>query len=157
MGRITGRFLGRVLVLLAWSPLAFGEMSTGECVVFREGGDGRLLKTPTYWLKGRVLSVATERRALGVCPKIAKPPSRYTHEDWVRLAQSMPCHNGEAGPQELEVSRVSVVVDSWETPWSALHGTAGLLFRGNFMGHPLTKDSVVDIDATWLERCESTR
>ena len=155
MGRAYNHFRGLLFVCLVWSQMACGKVQTGDCVVFREGGEGRLFKTPTYWLKGLVLAVLTERRQIRVCPQFAKPQSGYTREEWVQLAQAMPCVNREAGVHEADVSRAQIVVDSWETPWSVQHGATGLLFRGSFMNQPLAKGVVVDIDTAWLEHCEA--
>jgi len=47
-----------------------------------------------------------------------------------------------------------MVVEEWETPWSNQHGTGGWLFRGQFLDIPLAKSVQIDMDATWLERCE---
>ena len=32
----------------------------GDCVQFREGGDGFILKSPTYWLKGKIAGISQE-------------------------------------------------------------------------------------------------
>ncbi|MDQ5881758.1 MAG: hypothetical protein QG616_1589, partial [Pseudomonadota bacterium] len=26
----------------------------GDCAMFREGGEGYIMKTPTYWVRGRI-------------------------------------------------------------------------------------------------------
>ena len=40
-----------------FSPLAWAQWRDGDCVVYREGGEGRLLTSPTYWLKGTVSGI----------------------------------------------------------------------------------------------------
>ena len=154
------------LGLLVLANLVFaGDVSTdvsttppslqqGDCVMFREGGAGLVLRTPTYWLKGVVARVSAERRLAGRCPVIGKSISTYTRSDWVRVAAAMPCVDNEADVGEVDVMRVRMVVEEWETPWSNQHGTGAWLFRGQFLDIPLTKNVQIDMDATWLERCE---
>lgn len=139
---------------LVLSGPAQAEIHVDDCVIFREGGDGRLLKTPTYWLKGKVLSVTREHRQAERCPVVAKPISAYSREDRLRLARAAPCVFSGDEAREVALARVRVLVDSWETPWSHAHGTAGLLFRGAFIEQALVKGDVVDILADWLESCE---
>ena len=131
-----------------WSP------QIGNCVIFREGGTGLLFRTPTYWLKGRITKIANEARYLHRCPRFDKPPSAYSSSDWARLAQAMPCTEDEAGARWVDVLRLHVAVDEWETPWSHQHGGRGWLFRGQFLEQTLHKGTLIDMDATWLTRCE---
>lgn len=126
----------------------------GDCVMFREGGVGLILKTPTYWIKGSIVDVSEQRRTAGRCPKIGKQVSAYTREDWVRIAAATPCVENDAEVGEVAVMRVRVAVDEWETPWSNQHGNAGWLFRGYFLDQALKKGKVIEMDANWLERCE---
>ncbi len=127
----------------------------GDCVVFREGGTGWLLKSPVYWLRGSITAITRERRTLVRCPHIGRPLAAYTRADWTRLARAMPCAENDAPTGELEVTRVGVAVEAWETPWSHQHGTAGWLFRGQFLDQTLGKGVVIDMDAAWLVRCEA--
>jgi hypothetical protein len=126
----------------------------GECVIFREGGGGYVFKAPTYWLKGTIAGLFEERRTAGLCPKIGKPETAYSSEDWIRVAAATPCVQNAAEVREVSVLRVQVKVDAWETPWSNQHGTAGWLFRGQFLDKPLHQGETIDMDASWLERCE---
>lgn len=126
----------------------------GDCAVFREGGSGRILKAPTYWLRGTIDGLSAERRVAGRCPELGKPLAAYTRNDWARIAASTPCVQTDAEVREVDVVRVRLRVDEWETPWSSSHGTAGWLFRGHFLDQALKKGEVIDMDATWLERCE---
>lgn len=151
-------FLG--LSLFATLPVYAGELASralqaGDCAVFREGGNGRLLRTPSYWLRGRVVSVVSERRLAGRCPHVGKPQSAYTRADWARLAAASPCVDSDAAVREVDVLRISLRVDAWETPWSHQHGTTGWLFRGHFLDRLLKKDELIDMDAAWLEACEA--
>lgn len=146
----------------ASSPAASGPQ-VGDCVIFREGGAGRLLTAPTYWLKGSIAALSRQRRQLDRCPHIGKPASAFTPADQARLAAAMPCVEQTSAsalatpPREVEVMRVQVAVADWETPWSHQHGTTGWLFRGRFLEQPLAKGALIDMDATWLERCEAGR
>jgi len=130
------------------------DIHVGECVIFHEGGAGLLFKTPTYWLKGAVAGVSPERRRAGPCPEIGKLRPAYTREDWVRFAAANPCVENDAEVREVDVLRIRMTVEAWETPWSNQHGTAGWLFRGHFLDRLLKKGEVIDMDANWLERCE---
>lgn len=130
-------------------------LGIGDCVEFREGGDGRLLKTPAYWVKGSVSKLVAEKRWMAPCPRLGKLLSTYSQGERVRLFEAMPCSWDADEPRLVDVTRVQVIVDSWETPWSIQHGAAGLLFRGAFMGRELVKGGTIDLDSAWLERCES--
>jgi hypothetical protein len=153
------------IILLVWlmsagpvlADLSAGDsasLQVGDCVMFREGGVGLILKTPSYWLQGRVAEVLQERRLAGRCPVIGKPQSAYSHSDWMRLAAAQPCVAHDADVREVDVLHVRVSVDEWETPWSLQHGTGGWLFRGKFLGTALQKGVQIDMDARWLVRCE---
>lgn len=127
----------------------------GDCVLFREGGAGLLLKTPSYWLRGSIAAITSEQRLADVCPQIGKAESAYAREDWVRVAAATPCVDRRDQVREVTVTRIQVAVEAWETPWSSMHGTAGWLFRGHFLDQPLKKGELIDMDASWLERCEN--
>ena len=128
---------------------------TGDCAVFREGGAGLILKTPTYWVKGRVVAVSSERMLAGRCPVIAKPVQAYSHDDRVLVAAAAPCVDNDSDRREVPVLRIRLAVDAWETPWSYQHGTVGWLFRGQFLDKLLKKGGLIEMDPIWLERCES--
>jgi hypothetical protein len=135
----------------------------GDCVIFSEGGAGRLLKAPTYWLKGSIAALSRQRWQLDRCPHIGKPAAAHTVADYARLAAAMPCVEPasvsvvDTLPREVEVTRVQVLVAEWETPWSHQHGTTGWLFRGQFLEQTLRKGALIDMDAAWLEGCEGER
>ena len=111
--------------------------------MFREGGAGLLLRTPVYWLRGSITGVSRTRPMAQACPHIGKQ------------AAAMPCVDKGADAVEVDVVRVQVAVDDWETPWSPQQGTTGWLFRGKFLNQTLEKGKVIDMDATWLVRCEA--
>lgn len=150
---------GAVEVAPAATSGAAPGPQVGDCVIFREGGAGLLLKTPTYWLQGTIAGIAREQRPLGLCPHIGKPALAYTPADYALLAAAMPCVAELAGglPLTVEVLRVRLRVADWETPWSPQHGTTGWLYRGQFLDQPLEKGALIDVDAAWFERCESGR
>ena len=131
------------------------QPQVGDCVIFREGGGGYVLKAPTYWLKGSIAGLSEERRLAGRCPQIGKPVVAYSREDWVRVAAAIPCVVNDADVREVPVLRVRVTAEAWETPWSNQHGTAGWLFRGQFLNTPLRQGRIIDMDASWLERCKA--
>ena len=138
-------------------PLVMTDSSglqLGDCVMFREGGAGFLLRTPTYWLRGSVAGISPERRLARRCPEMGKLMPAYTREDWVRVAAAMPCVDNDAEVHEVDVLRIRVAVEAWETPWSNQHGTAGWLFRGYFLDQALNKGALLEMDSSWLERCE---
>ena len=157
IARILRRRLAGCAIALC-SGLASAQMpvqfSVGDCAVYREGGSGRLLKTPTYWLRGTVAAVTSEERLVGVCPRFAKSEVALSREEKWTMARAMPCVADEAEVRQVAVTRIRLIVQAWETPWSSQHGTEELLFRGAFLGSALTKGESIDIDATWLARCE---
>ncbi|MBP9805194.1 MAG: hypothetical protein KBE22_09865 [Candidatus Accumulibacter sp.] len=156
---VNGTFLVIATSLFAASALADDALPAapqpGDCVTFREGGSGWLLKAPTYWLRGVIAGVSRERRMAKVCPRIGKPVSAYTRVDQLRMAAATPCveHDSEVG--EVDVLRLQVSVEAWETPWSYQHGNVGWLFRGQFLEQTLKHGQVIDMDAGWLEPCEA--
>lgn len=125
----------------------------GDCVIFREGGAGLLLRTPVYWLRGSIAGVSRTRRMAQACPRIGKQAAAYTPADHARLAAAMPCVDKGADAVEVDVTRVQVSVEDWETPWSPQQGTTGWLFRGRFLEQTLKKGEVIDMDTIWLLRC----
>jgi len=126
----------------------------GDCVLFREGGDGLLITTPIYWLRGTIAALSPEKRLAVLCPRLNKPTVAYTRADWQQVAAATPCVERAEDSRVMDVLRVQVRVEEWETPWASAHGTTGWLFRGHFLAEPLSKGKVIDMDATWLQRCE---
>lgn len=55
----------------------------------------------------------------------------------------------------MPVLRLAVRVEAWETPWANQHGSVRFLFRGEFLDRPLQKGEVIEIDASWLQGCDS--
>ena len=146
-----------LLAALAAPALAAetAPLRAGDCVVFREGGGGRLLKEPTYWLRGTVAEVRPEKRRVERCPDPGKPVERYIQDDWARIAAVFPCGSAREG-QEVDVLRVLFRVAEWETPWALNHGRIGWLYRGRFLDRKLKKDELIDMDASWLQACEDS-
>ncbi|NJA88536.1 hypothetical protein HCX48_04755 [Rhodocyclus tenuis] len=126
----------------------------GQCALFREGGQGYVLKAPTYWLRGTLTEVRRERRHAGLCPAQEKPPSRLSPEDRARYAAALPCVRRANDEREVDVWRVTLRVEAWETPWTRAHGASGWLYRGQFLDQPLREGALLDLDAAWLEACE---
>lgn len=131
------------------------DIGVGDCVVFREGGEGRLLKSPTFWVKGVVGETRRERVPLRDCPATAGAGSAVARDALWQLARSAPCvlDRADNNPTEIDVTWVRVVVDAWETPWTAAHGDIGLLYRGTYIGQPLVKGGVIEMLADWLKSC----
>jgi hypothetical protein len=127
----------------------------GDCAIFREGGSGYLLKTPTYWLRGTIAEVRSERRLAAHCPSFDKPPAAFAPADWARYAAALPCATAADAEREVEVLRVVLSVDAWETPWTRSHGASGWLFRGQFLDTRLAAGVLIDMDAAWLQRCSA--
>ena len=156
------RLVLAVLMLVFFTPAKAVPLAStgssglqlGDCVLFREGGAGFLLRTPTYWLWGSVAGISPERRLARRCPEIGKLMPAYTREDWVRVAAAMPCVDNDADVHEVDVVRIRVAVEAWETPWSNQHGTVSWLFRGHFLDHALNKGALIEMKSSWLERCE---
>lgn len=157
---------GVFLTFVLWGASAFAGATPivrpggsgpqpGDCVMFREGGSGWLLQAPTYWLRGSIASLSHERRMAGLCPAIDKPLAAYSRADHARLAAALPCVSRATDAGEIDVLRVRVLVEAWETPWSYQNGIVGWLFRGQFLDQALYKGVVIDMDASWLESCEA--
>lgn len=127
----------------------------GDCALFREGGEGRVFKTPTYWLRGRIAEIRPRTHRVELCPDPGHPRERYTREDWKKLAAAWPCTTDPARVREIETIRILLRVDAWDTPWSRQHGQNGWLFRGHFLDTELKEGVVVEIDGSLLERCET--
>ncbi|SDG78272.1 hypothetical protein [Propionivibrio dicarboxylicus] len=131
------------------------DISEGDCVVLREGGEGRLLKSPTFWVKGVVSEIHRERQSVKECPAAARAGSAVTREALWQLARATPCVFGrvEGDSADVDVTRARIVVESWETPWTAAHGETGLLFRGTYIGEPLIKGGAIEMPVDWLKSC----
>ena len=129
--------------------------AVGDCVVFREGGAGVLLKAPSYWMQGRIVALSPHKKMLERCPQIGKLPQAYTREDWRRVAEASPCAERDDAVREVMLARLTVAVEEWDTPWSKQHGAAGWLYRGNFLDTRLEKGVLIEMDSTWVERCKA--
>ena len=144
-----------ICALFLLSNSVRADIGVGECVIFREGGEGRLLKSPTFWVKGVVSEMRREREPVRDCPATVGAGSVISREALWQLAHSAPCvfNRRESDPVEVEVTRVRVVVDAWETPWTTADGDVGLLFRGTYIGQPLVKGGAVEMLADGLKSC----
>ena len=154
-----GRWLALAFALLL-TPVAAQEVPVaplswraGDCAQLREGGGGGVLKAPSYWLRGRIETVEVRRHRAGVCPHAGKPPSLLKHTEWQALVAASPCVARAEEVRELDVPRVLLQVEAWETPWTKAQGHAGMLFRGRFLDQELVQGMRLAIDAHWLERC----
>ena len=59
------------------------------------------------------------------------------------------------GVREVMLVRLTVAVEEWDTPWSKQHGAAGWLYRGNFLNTRLEKGVLIEMDSSWVERCQA--
>lgn len=132
-------------------------LQNGDCVEYREEGAGLILKTPSYWVRGRVVESYRSRHTIGLCPDADKPRSRYGREEWKRFAAAYPCAWSQSAPpeggSEITVLRVRFAVTAWETPWTRDHGQNGWLYRGHFLDTALKEGVVLDVDASLLGYC----
>lgn len=153
------RYFGSLFLIVGMASSMASDDSPriGDCVLFREGGDGLLITTPVYWLRGTIAALSPEKRLAVLCPRFNKPTVAYTLADWQQVAAATPCVERAEDSRVVDVLRVQVRVEEWETPWAPAHGTTGWLFRGHFLAEPLSKGKVIDMDATWLQRCELRR
>ena len=126
----------------------------GDCAMCREGGEGYIMKTPTYWVRGRIEEVYKRPHQMGLCPRIGKPRERFTRDDWMTIADTYPCVSDPANVGEVQAIRIRMRVEAWETPWSLQQGRVGWLFRGQFLKTELKEGVILDVDGTLLERCE---
>lgn len=127
----------------------------GDCALFREGGEGYILRAPTYHLKGKIVEIYRRPHYMGLCPDPGRTKANYRREDWLRLAEAYPCVTDPAKAREVEAIRVKIEVEDWDTPWSVQHGRNGWLMREHFLDIELKAGVVVDIDGTLLEYCEA--
>ena len=151
------RSLVFVLCFFILLPLRAEEVRMpvpGDCAMFREGGVGYILKTPTYWLRGSVAEVYSRPHQMALCPQLGKSRERYSRSDWKKVAEAYPCVTDPAKVREVEAIRIKLRVEAWDTPWSLQHGHNGMLFRGHYLDTELKEGVILDIDGTVLERCE---
>ena len=129
------------------------QYRTGDCVLMREGGHGRVLVAPTYWVRGTVVEVIQRRHRAGICTHFAKQAERLTLADWRQIVEESPCVMQGEDVRDVDVERVTFAVEAWETPWSRSHGQSGRLFRGYYLDQELVKGGRLEIDALWLQPC----
>ncbi len=150
-------FIVLLLPLCAVADDAARMPVPGDCAAYREGGEGYMITKPTYWLRGTITEVYTQRRRMEVCPVLGKPPERYTREDWVRMTAAYPCVSTPDKVRDVDAIRIRLRVDAWETPWTNSHGHNGRLYRGRFVDTELKQGVDLDVDGSLLERCEVLR
>lgn len=133
---------------------AYPELTRpGSCVVLKEGGEGFLMREPTYWLKARVLSARLKPHLLQACPEVAgKLPEQYQRDEFVRTAQAYPC--GSSPPKDVIVGIVTVQAEQWETPYMRRAAAKGRLYQGHYLDHKLTPETVLEIPADLLLPCD---
>lgn len=127
----------------------------GDCAVYREGGEGFVLTTPIYWVRGTIVEVYRQHRRMDLCPVLAHKPENYTRQDWIALTDAYPCVDDPAQVRDIDAIRIRLRVDAWETPWTNPHGHNGRLYRGRFLQTELRSGVEIDLDGHLLERCEA--
>lgn len=129
----------------------------GQCVRYREGGEGWVLREPSFYVRGRVVRAEVASRRLARCPAVdGKQPTQYTRSEFVRWAAAQPCVvEGGGEGRDVQVGIVRLSVDDWETPHAANFANRGRLFRGHYLDHPLVKGGEIEVEANLLEPCES--
>ena len=130
-----------------------GLPNTGDCVIYREGGDGYVFKTPTWWVSGAISEIYTQKRLMDTCPLANKNKMLYTRDDWIKMTEAYPCVDSQEKARHVEVTRIRFKVKEWETPWVKTHGQNGRLYRGYYLDIPLKTGATIDIDGTLLEQC----
>ena len=147
-----------IVLFLCLAPTllcAKNGLQVGDCVIFREGGDGRIFKTPTYWLKGSIAKILKETKKTDLCPNPNKPVRLYSHEDWINLINAQPCVEKKEDMGVVDVYRLYISVNDWETPWSIQHRPNRWLYQGRFLNQILHKGKVIEMYPAWLSRCDS--
>ena len=146
-----------ISLLLLSLPLQAAELTLpqpGDCALYREGGEGYILVAPTYYVRGTIAEVYKRSHRMELCPSIPRTRLNYTRADWRELAEAYPCVSDPAKVAEIEVIRIRLRVEDWETPWALQHGRNGMLMKGHFLDTELKQGVELDIDGTLLLRCE---
>jgi len=129
-------------------------LQTGSCVVYEEGGSGRVLTDPLYYLKGTVLTAEVRKRHLGVCPLVpGKNMAQYSREEFNRHATAFPCVSADVPERDEQIGIVRLRVAAWETPHAIRAANDGRLYRGMFIDHKLEKDMEIELEADLLGVC----
>lgn len=137
---------------LAGDPLAFAP---GRCVVYREGGGGRLAVDPAYYLRGEVVAAELRDWHLARCPAIPGKDdlAQYSRAEFVRHARAYPCVGSRTAERDERIGVVRVRVADWETPYERRAENAGRLYRGHFLDQTLEKDMEIELEADLLGAC----
>ena len=122
--------------------------------MFREGGEGYILKTPTYWLRGTVDAIYRRPHRMALCPQMGKPREALHARRLDAGRRRLPLrHHCPAKEREVEAIRIACV----PTPGTRLDVTARtqwLALSRPFPQHRTQGGCHLDIDGTLLERCE---
>lgn len=139
--------------LLAADPAAF---AAGRCVVYREGGSGRLAVTPSFYVRGEIVGSEVRPWHLGRCPAVAGKPdlAQYDRGEFVRHALAYPCVGGRTAERDERIGLVRLRVADWETPYERRYENAGRLYRGMFLDRQLEKGSEIELEADLVGACE---
>lgn len=126
----------------------------GQCVLYQEGGGGRLITEPRYYLKGEIISSGISTRRLTECPLVpGKTREQFTRDEFVGYLKATPCLLKDQAARDEQVGVLRVRVTDWETPHARKTENAGRLYRGMFLDQKLEKGLEVELEADLLARC----
>lgn len=107
----------------------------GQCVRYIEGGGGRLLVAPSYFLQGEVISTRIEQRTQAGCAEIS------------------PCVAVQAAAEMPKMGYVRLRVRDWDTPHASANKNQGRLYRGHFLEQKLESGMDIELEADLLGPC----
>ncbi len=130
-------------------------LQSGHCVRYEEGGAGWVATDPLFYLKGTVLAAEVRSRRLLTCPEVpGKEPAQYSREEFVRLAQALPCVAAGVPERDEQIGVVRLRVNDWETPHARRAENTGRLYRGMFIDRPLERGMEIELEADLLTICQ---
>lgn len=128
----------------------------GQCVLYQEGGGGRLLTEPRYYLKGEVVAAQVATHRLSMCPVVpGKTVEQFNRSEFVRYLRAQPCFTNDRPARDDQIGLLRLRVTDWETPHARKAENEGRLYRGMFLDQPLEKGLEIDLEADLLTLCRS--
>lgn len=138
--------------LLEQRPTA---LAAGQCVRYEEGGAGRVMTEPVYYLQGEVIATMVQPRRLDKCPVVpGKRLDQYSRDEFNRHALALPCVAPDVPVRDEQIGLVRVRVTDWETPYARPAASAGRLYRGMFIDRKLEKGMEIQLEADLLGQCD---
>jgi hypothetical protein len=128
----------------------------GQCVLYQEGGGGRLLTEPRYYLKGEVVATQVTTHRQAACPVVpGKTVEQFNRGEFVRYLRALPCFVNDRPARDEQIGLLRLRVMDWETPHARKAENEGRLYRGMFLDQPLEKGLEIDLEADLLALCRS--